>query len=78
MESARDAGRFHSAKSIGVHAGRGTGLRRLETAVDETGPETLVAVLKTFGLNCLERVDKLEILKRVVLAVEGSRQKSQT
>jgi hypothetical protein len=48
------------------------GLRRLEAAVDETGPETLVAVLKTFGLNSLERVDTLEILKRVVLAVEGS------
>jgi hypothetical protein len=47
------------------------GLRRLDTALDETGPETLVAVLKTFGLNSLERVDTLEVLKRIVLEVEG-------
>jgi hypothetical protein len=53
------------------------GLRRLEAALGETGPETLVAVLKTFGLNSLERVDTLEMLKRVVLELEGSRQKSQ-
>lgn len=52
----------------------GRGLRRLEAALDETGPETLVAVLKIFGLNSLERVDTLEMLKRVVLEVEGSRQ----
>lgn len=53
------------------------GLRRLEAALDETGPETLAAILKRFGLNSLERVDTLEMLKRVVLEVEGSHQKSQ-
>ena len=53
------------------------GLRRLETALDETGPETLVAVLKRFGLNSLERVETLEMLKRVVLDVERSSQKSE-
>ena len=47
------------------------GLRRLDAALDDSGPETLVAVLKTLGLNSLERVDTLEILKRVVLEVEG-------
>lgn len=47
------------------------GLRRLDAALDETGPGTLIAVLKTFGLNSLERVDTLEMLKRVVLEVEG-------
>lgn len=48
------------------------GLRRLDAALDDSGPETLVAVLKTLGLNSLERVDTLEILKRVVLEVEGT------
>lgn len=46
------------------------GLRRLEAALDKTGPEALIPVLKSLGLASLERVDTLELLKRIVLDVE--------
>lgn len=46
------------------------GLRRVEAALDKTGPEALVSILKTIGLSSLERVDNLETLKRVVLELE--------
>jgi|SRR5579872_3846315 len=46
------------------------GLRRLEAALDKTGPEALVRILRTVGLSSLERVDNLETLKRIVLELE--------
>lgn len=46
------------------------GLRRAEAALDKTGPEALVPILKTIGLSSLERVDNLETLKRIVLELE--------
>jgi hypothetical protein len=46
------------------------GLRRLEAALDKAGPEKLIPILKSLGLNSLERVDTLETLKRIVLEVE--------
>lgn len=52
------------------------GLRRLDVALDQTEPERLTAVLKVFGLSSLERVDTLEMLKRIVLEVESSQQNS--
>ena len=52
------------------------GLHRLEAGLDQTGSETLAAVLKTFGLSSLERVDRLEMLKRIVLEIESLAAKS--
>lgn len=46
------------------------GLRRMEAALDKTGPEALLPTLKTIGLSSLERVDNLETLKRIVLELE--------
>lgn len=46
------------------------GLRRVEAALDKTGSEALVPILKTIGLSSLERVDNLETLKRIVLELE--------
>ena len=46
------------------------GLRRVEAALDKTGPEALVPILKTIGFASLERVDNLETLKRIVVEVE--------
>ena len=46
------------------------GLRRVEAALDKTGPEALVPILRTIGLTSLERVDNLETLKRIVLELE--------
>ena len=48
------------------------GLRRLEAALDRTGPEALVPILRTIGLTSLERVDNLETLKRIVLEIEAA------
>lgn len=46
------------------------GLRRLEAAIDNTGPEALIPILKSLGLASLERVDSLELLKKIVLDLE--------
>jgi len=46
------------------------GLRRLEAALNRVGPEAVVPTLRSLGLNSLEQVDRLEILKKVVLAAE--------
>jgi hypothetical protein len=46
------------------------GLRRLEAALDRTGPEALIPVLKSIGFTSLERVDNLESLKRIVVNLE--------
>ncbi|PYV97643.1 MAG: hypothetical protein DMG89_13685 [Acidobacteria bacterium] len=48
------------------------GLRRLEAALDRTGPEALIPILRSLGLTSLERVDTLETLKRIVLDVEDA------
>lgn len=48
------------------------GLRRVQAALDKTGPEALAPILKTIGLSSLERVDNLETLKRIVLELEGA------
>jgi hypothetical protein len=46
------------------------GLRRLEAALDKTGPEALVPVLKALRVSSIERVERLETLKRIVLELE--------
>jgi hypothetical protein len=46
------------------------GLRRLETALDKSGPEILVPILRSLRLNSIDQLDSLDSLKRVVLQVE--------
>jgi hypothetical protein len=48
------------------------GIRRLEAALDKTGPEALVPVLKALRLSSIERVENLETLKRIVLELEAA------
>ena len=48
------------------------GLRRLEAALDKLGPEGLIPVLKQHRLTSIERIDNLELLKRIVLELEGA------
>jgi hypothetical protein len=48
------------------------GLRRLEAALDKPGPEALIPVLKQHRLTSIERIDDLELLKRIVLELEGA------
>jgi hypothetical protein len=53
------------------------GLRRLEAALDKTGPEALVPVLKALRVSSIERVETLETLKQIVLELEtGAKSKS--
>jgi hypothetical protein len=48
------------------------GLRRLEAALDKLGPEALIPVLKQHRLSSIERIDNLDLLKRIVLELEGA------
>jgi hypothetical protein len=46
------------------------GISRLKAAIDRTGTEPLTRVLKSLGIASLERMENLETLKRVVVALE--------
>jgi hypothetical protein len=46
------------------------GLRRLESALNRVGPETLLPILRSLRLNSMDQVDSLESLKKIVLGVE--------
>ncbi len=48
------------------------GLMRLKAALEKAGPIALTPILRTLGLASLERVDNLEILKRIVLDLESA------
>ena len=47
------------------------GLKRLEAALDRTGPEHLATILRSFDLNSLDRVENLDTLHKIVLALEA-------
>ena len=46
------------------------GLKRLNAALDKTGSEPLAVILRSFNVATLERVNNLEILEKIVLALE--------
>src|ERR1051326_1276955 len=46
------------------------GLQRLGAALQRTGHEALIPILDSMGFKSLERVDTLENLKKIVLAIE--------
>jgi hypothetical protein len=46
------------------------GLKRLEAALDRTGLEPLATILRSFNLTSLERVESLDTLHKIVLALE--------
>jgi hypothetical protein len=47
------------------------GLRRLEVALEQTGPEPLNAILGSLSLNSLNSINTLEALHEIVLALES-------
>lgn len=47
------------------------GLRRLQAAVERTGPQVLKPVLQSFQLKSLNQIESLETLKRIVVALEA-------
>ena len=46
------------------------GLKRLEIALDKTGPESLADILRSFNLSSLERVEDLHMLHQIVVSLE--------
>jgi hypothetical protein len=47
------------------------GLRRLDAALDKTGAEPLIEILRSVNLKSLEQVPNLETLQNIVLALEA-------
>lgn len=47
------------------------GLRRLEAALDKTGFEPLASILQSMGVKSMNKLDNLESLHKIVLAVEA-------
>lgn len=47
------------------------GLKRLETALEKTGPAPLAAILRSHHLTSLDRVESLETLHKIALALES-------
>jgi hypothetical protein len=50
------------------------GFRRLDVALDKVGPERLTEVLHSLKLRSLDRVDNLQTLHQIVLALEATAQ----
>jgi len=70
LESWADRRNRNPRTSVGSHAGCGARLRRADDILNRTGPEVLTRVLQSLNLRSLDQVDRLEVLKRVVLALE--------
>ena len=48
------------------------GFRRLEAALDRVGPEPLTQILRSLKLQSIDRVDNLQTLHEIVLALESA------
>jgi hypothetical protein len=47
------------------------GLNRLKSALEKVGADPLTKILRSAGIPSLDRVDSLETLKQIVLALEA-------
>jgi hypothetical protein len=52
------------------------GFRRLDTAIDRVGPEPLTQILRCMKLQSIDRVDNLQALHQIVLALEAAAQEN--
>src|SRR5208282_1615037 len=50
------------------------GFRRLDAALDRVGPEPLSQILRSLELQSVDRVDNLQTLHEIVLALEAAAQ----
>jgi hypothetical protein len=48
------------------------GFRRLDAALDRVGPESLTQILRSLKLQSIDRVDNLQTLHQIVLALEAA------
>jgi hypothetical protein len=46
------------------------GFRRLDAALERVGPEALTQILRSLKLQSIDRVDNLQTLREIVLALE--------
>ncbi len=46
------------------------GFRRLDAALERVGPEALIQMLRSLKLQSIDRVDNLQTLREIVLALE--------
>jgi hypothetical protein len=51
------------------------GFRRLDAALDSVGPEALTQILRSRKVQSIDRVDNLQTLHEIVLALEGATRK---
>jgi|SRR5471032_1027008 hypothetical protein len=58
-------------KVLGQMQAAERGLRRLDVALDKTGPDQLAAILRSVNLKSLDQVDNLETLRKIVLTLEA-------
>ncbi len=50
------------------------GFRRLDAARERVGPEALTQILRSLKLQSIDRVDNLQTLREIVLALETAAQ----
>jgi len=50
------------------------GFRRLDAALDRVGPESLTQILRSLKVQSIDRVDNLQTLREIVLAIEAAAQ----
>jgi hypothetical protein len=50
------------------------GFRRLDAALERVGPEPLTQILRSLNLQSIDRVDNLQTLREIVLALEAAAQ----
>jgi hypothetical protein len=48
------------------------GFRRLDAALDRVGPESMTEILRSQKLQSIDRVDNLQTLREIVLALEAA------
>ncbi len=48
------------------------GFHRLDAALDSAGPEALTQILRSLKLQSIDRVDNLQTLREIVLALEAA------
>src|ERR1700756_4418827 len=48
------------------------GFRRLDAALDRIGPEPLTQILRSLKLQSIDRLDNLQTLRQIVLALEAA------
>ena len=53
------------------------GFRRLDAALERVGPEALTQILRTLKLQSIDRVDNLQTLREIVLALETAQKEKQ-